>query len=106
MSDCLGMTGADIGPLPARATQALRAGCNLLIAANQPRADLINLLDKLSTEFNATNRTYLDPFKQHMRRFMPEKPAPYANPMDRYLHKKEKVAKQNSSPSANTTKTI
>jgi beta-N-acetylhexosaminidase len=107
MSDCLGMTGADIGDLPTRATQALRAGCNLLIAANQPREDIQDLLSRLSTEFNATNRTYLDQFKQHMRRFMPEAPAHYDNPMDRYQRKKvEEVPAVQDAADVNRTHTI
>jgi beta-N-acetylhexosaminidase len=107
MSDCLGMAGADIGPLPTRVTQALRAGCNGVIVANQPRNELLNLLAELSTEFNTTNHTYLDEFKQHMRRFMPGTPAPFDNPMDRYQRNKdEKAEKVQVTASANTTHTI
>jgi beta-N-acetylhexosaminidase len=69
ISDCLGMTGADIGSLLERSIQALEAGCNLLIAANQPRDLLLDCLNQLPAKFNQENATYLTQLKQNMRRF-------------------------------------
>ncbi len=66
MSDCLGMKGADIGNLTTRAQQALEAGCDLLIVANQSRATLKNLLDSLPTQ-NKNQR--IEKFKSKMARF-------------------------------------
>ncbi|MCH9757180.1 MAG: beta-N-acetylhexosaminidase [Gammaproteobacteria bacterium] len=63
VSDCLGMTGADIGDLLTRGTQALNAGCNLLIAANQERPVLKAFLDALPTHYIEENQTYISNFK-------------------------------------------
>lgn len=63
VSDCLGMTGADIGDLLTRGTQALDAGCNLLIAANQNRTVLKNLLDNLPSKYREENQGYIEAFK-------------------------------------------
>jgi len=69
VSDCLGMTGADIGSLLTRSIQALEAGCNVLIAANQPRDVLLDCLNKLPAKFNLENTKYLTQLKQGIRRF-------------------------------------
>ena len=67
ISDCLGMTGADIGDLLTRGTQALNAGCNLLIAANQERPVLKAFLDALPTHYKTDNQTYLSGFAEKIR---------------------------------------
>ena len=69
ISDCLGMTGADIGSLLERSVQALEAGCNLLIAANQPRNLLLDCLNQLPTHVHQENMRYIEQFKQSMLRF-------------------------------------
>jgi beta-N-acetylhexosaminidase len=67
VSDCLGMKGADIGDLNTRAQQALTAGCDLLIACNQPQHELLNFL---STQIsNPASALRLEHFKNSMRRF-------------------------------------
>ncbi len=69
ISDCLGMTGADIGNLLKRSVHALEAGCNLLIASNQPRDLLLDCLNQIPIHFNQENKPYLEQFKHMMRRF-------------------------------------
>lgn len=46
MSDCLSMKGADIGNLATRATQAIEAGCDMLIICQQSRQDLLVFLEQ------------------------------------------------------------
>lgn len=66
ISDCLGMTGADIGDLSTRAMTALNAGCDLLIVANQTRRALLDLVEQLPiTPCNPAFET----FKQKLNRF-------------------------------------
>ncbi len=74
ISDCLGMKGADIGGLPQRAAQALTAGCDLLIAANQNQTNLLNLLNTLPNTPDATRENRLLHFKRRMQRFQADKP--------------------------------
>ncbi len=74
ISDCLGMKGADIGDLTTRAVQALNAGCHLLIAANQNRADLLPLLDALPSLVASTSNEPLTRFKACMQRFKANAP--------------------------------
>lgn len=81
VSDCLGMTGADVGSLLERSIQALEAGCNLLIAANQPRDVLLDCLDKIPSKFNQANVKYIEQLKQNMRRFSKNYTAPSFQPV-------------------------
>jgi beta-N-acetylhexosaminidase len=67
ISDCLGMTGADIGNLLTRGIQALTAGCHLLIAANQERTVLKSFLDALPKHYLDKNQTYISDFKNKIR---------------------------------------
>ncbi|MDF1646103.1 MAG: beta-N-acetylhexosaminidase [Legionellaceae bacterium] len=67
ISDCLGMTGADIGDLLTRGTQALDAGCNLLIAANQERTVLKAFLDALPTQYGEENQLYIANFRDKIQ---------------------------------------
>lgn len=64
ISDCLGMTGADIGDLLTRGTQAFTAGCNLVIAANQKRDVLKVFLDAIPNTFEEENQKYIQAFRQ------------------------------------------
>lgn len=57
LSDCIGMAAADIGDLLSRATHAFSAGCTIVIVANQPREELIKLLDELSSEAHPVNHS-------------------------------------------------
>ena len=84
ISDCLGMTGADIGSLLERSVQALEAGCNLLIAANQPRELLLNCLNQLPNKFNQENEKYLTQLKQNMRRFDTNHIEPSVQPVSQF----------------------
>lgn len=81
MSDCLGMTGADIGNLLERCTQALKAGCNVLIVANQPRDLLLHCLNQLPDTFRQNNTDYFIQLKQKMRRFNSDDTAPFVQPL-------------------------
>ncbi len=63
ISDCLGMTGADIGDLLMRGTHALNAGCQLLIAANQTRPIIRDFLDTLPLHYQASNEQHIARFK-------------------------------------------
>lgn len=65
MSDCLGMKGADIGGLIERAHKALE-GCDILIAANQKRPILKELLDAIPLSHSNTR---FEAFKQKTLRF-------------------------------------
>lgn len=103
ISDCLGMTGADIGSLLKRSIQALEAGCNMLIAANQPREVLLNCLNQLPTEFNQENAVYLEQFKQNMRRFDANHVAPCIQPISQSSSVANTIA---STIDNNPTKTI
>ncbi|MDF1677555.1 MAG: beta-N-acetylhexosaminidase [Legionellaceae bacterium] len=63
ISDCLGMTGADIGDLLTRGKQALDAGCQLLIAANQTRPIIKDFLDTLPLHYQTSNEQHIARFK-------------------------------------------
>lgn len=52
MSDCLSMKGADIGNLATRATQAMEAGCDMLIVCQQSRTDLLAFLKQWQSPEN------------------------------------------------------
>ena len=103
ISDCLGMTGADIGSLLTRSIQALEAGCNLLIAANQPRDVLLDCLNQLPSHFNQENAKYLTQLKQGMRRFDENYTKPSVQPVSQF---KPGSSEETSSLDANPTKTI
>ena len=75
ISDCLGMKGADVGDLPTRATQALDAGCDLLIAGNQERATLLNLLNHIPQTPAPERERRFHVFKDKIRR-QPQKVIP------------------------------
>lgn len=69
ISDCLGMTGADIGDMQTRIHKALIAGCDMLILCNQSRELLSDVLK--STDFKQSQRSLdsIDAFKKKMLRF-------------------------------------
>lgn len=71
ISDCLGMTGADIGDLNIRSQKALEAGCDLLIVSHQTRADLLALLDSINDPTQNTSQARLLAFKSRMKK-MPQ----------------------------------
>lgn len=103
ISDCLGMTGADIGSLQERSIQALEAGCNLLIAANQPRDVLLECLDNIPAKFNQENATYLTQLKQNMRRFNESYIAPSVQSVSQF---KPTASEKTDDLDPNPTKTI
>lgn len=74
ISDCLGMKGADIGDLPSRAQQALEAGCDLLIVANQTRHDLFHCLEHLPKNKDSLREARFKTFRSKIqtRSFSPE----------------------------------
>ena len=63
ISDCLGMKGADIGDLTTRAEQALSAGCDILIVANQTQTNLWQLLNNLPKTVDPARSNRLKLFK-------------------------------------------
>jgi beta-glucosidase len=63
ISDCLGMKGADIGDLTTRAEQALSAGCDILIVANQTQTNLWQLLNNLPKTVDPARSNRLKRFK-------------------------------------------
>jgi len=66
MSDCLGMAGADIGNMNTRATQALEAGCDMLIVCNQTRKLLLDLLQTVRFEQSPASLQRIELFKSNM----------------------------------------
>ncbi|KTD44798.1 beta-N-acetylhexosaminidase [Legionella parisiensis] len=74
LSDCLSMTGADIGNLMTRAEEALNAGCDMLIVCHQPRLVLLELLQKIRLPQSPESAARITQFKNQMLRFAhPEK---------------------------------
>lgn len=73
ISDCLGMAGADIGNLSARAMQALAAGCHMLIVCNQSRSIMTDLLQSVNWAQSPEDLQRIARFKNSMRRFSPTK---------------------------------
>lgn len=68
MSDCLGMKGADIGDLNTRAKQALTAGCDLLIVANQTRETLAAFIEQLDDSDSSHRVARVTKFKKKIKR--------------------------------------
>lgn len=104
ISDCLGMTGADIGSLLERSTQALEAGCNLLIAANQPRDLLLDCLNQLSSDLVQQNTLYIEQFKKSMLRFT--NPSQTASNSTQSPSEITEVSSTSDTSNRNPTKTI
>lgn len=73
ISDCLGMTGADIGSMEQRTLQALHAGCDMLIVANQEQSTLRRLLESFVFVQSADSLQRIEIFKSKMARFSKEK---------------------------------
>ncbi|KTD14684.1 beta N-acetyl-glucosaminidase [Legionella gratiana] len=74
LSDCLSMTGADIGNLMTRTEEALRAGCDMLIVCHQPRPILLELLQTVDVPQSEESAARITQFKNQMLRFShPEK---------------------------------
>ncbi|WP_241969601.1 beta-N-acetylhexosaminidase [Legionella sainthelensi] len=69
LSDCLSMTGADIGNLTTRAEEALNAGCDMLIVCHQPRDILLELLQTLTLPQPEESAARISHFKNQMLRF-------------------------------------
>ena len=69
LSDCLGMAGADIGNMNTRATQALEAGCDMLIVCNQTRELLYEVLQTVTFEQSPASMQRIETFKSNMARF-------------------------------------
>ncbi|CAM2808546.1 beta N-acetyl-glucosaminidase [Legionella steigerwaltii] len=74
LSDCLSMTGADIGNLMTRTEEALKAGCDMLIVCHQPRQVLLELLQKITLSQSSESAARITHFKNQLLRFAhPEK---------------------------------
>ncbi|WP_225316793.1 beta-N-acetylhexosaminidase [Legionella longbeachae] len=69
LSDCLSMTGADIGNLKTRAEEALNAGCDMLIVCHQPRHILLELLQNVAFPQSNESAMRIIQFKSQMFRF-------------------------------------
>ncbi|KTD01667.1 beta-N-acetylhexosaminidase [Fluoribacter gormanii] len=69
LSDCLSMTGADIGNLMTRTEEALNAGCDMLIVCHQPRQVLLELLQKINLSQSPESAARIVHFKNQMIRF-------------------------------------
>lgn len=69
LSDCLSMTGADIGNLMTRAEEAFKAGCDMLIVCHQPRHVLLELLQKITLPQSPESAARIAHFKNQMLRF-------------------------------------
>ncbi len=69
LSDCLSMTGADIGNLMTRTEEALKAGCDMLIVCHQPRQVLLELLQKITLSQSPESAARIAHFKKQMLRF-------------------------------------
>lgn len=76
ISDCLGMTGADIGDLKTRAHRALHSGCDVLIVANQTRAALKQLINDIADNLNPQSAARIERFKQGIKRFQTQTTQP------------------------------
>ncbi|HHT0592575.1 TPA: beta-N-acetylhexosaminidase [Legionella anisa] len=74
LSDCLSMTGADIGNLMTRSEEALKAGCDMLIVCHQPRDVVLELVQKVTLPQSPESAARIAHFKNQMLRFAhPEK---------------------------------
>ncbi|MGL5743337.1 MAG: beta-N-acetylhexosaminidase [Legionella sp.] len=108
LSDCLSMTGADIGNLKTRTDEALRAGCDMLIVCHQPRSVLMELLQTLTFSQSSESSSRIAQFKNQMFRFSnPEKShiKSYLSPT--LLEQQEQEsARLGTNREINTTKTI
>ncbi|WP_392538723.1 beta-N-acetylhexosaminidase [Legionella sp. 227] len=105
LSDCLSMTGADIGNLMTRAEEALKAGCDMLIVCHQPRPVLLELLQKITYSQSSESVARISHFKNQMLRFAyPERNQlkPYLS--ERAQEKASEVVSQNQQ--FNTSETI
>ncbi|KTC91952.1 beta-N-acetylhexosaminidase [Legionella cincinnatiensis] len=69
LSDCLSMTGADIGNLMTRTEEALKAGCDMLIVCHQPRPILLELLQTVAFPQSDESAARITHFKSQMFRF-------------------------------------
>lgn len=69
ISDCLSMDGADIGNMQMRATQALDAGCDMLILCNQTRELLLEVLQTITFAQTHASEQRIAAFKSNMMRF-------------------------------------
>lgn len=106
LSDCLGMAGADVGNMNTRATQALEAGCDMLIVCNQTRALLYEVLQTVTFEQSPASMQRIETFKSNMVRFSTDTTARTTPPyLPLTLHGATDRASDNSS-TLNTSKTL
>lgn len=73
ISDCLSMKGANIGDMQTRVTQALQAGCDMLIVANQTPDLIYQLLEETTFVQTKESADRIAAFKSQMIRFSSEK---------------------------------
>lgn len=107
LSDCLSMTGADIGDLKTRAETALKAGCHMLIVCHQPRTVLLELVQTINVTQSADADARLHHFKQQMLRFSPkDKNFNLSQTLMQQRQEQENTSNSSEHTQFNTTQTI
>ncbi|MBI2785493.1 MAG: beta-N-acetylhexosaminidase, partial [Legionella longbeachae] len=107
LSDCLSMTGADIGNLMTRTEEALSAGCDMLIVCHQPRTVLLELLQTITFKQLPESAARIISFKNQMLRFAdPEKKQLPASVYNSLQEHQELSASNTPNAQFNTTQTI
>lgn len=105
LSDCLSMTGADIGNLMTRTEEALNAGCDMLIICHQPRPVLMELLQNIRVNQSTESAMRIAQFKSQMIRLAHPEKEEYKS----YLLSTEQASDTNAgghNVQFNTSKTI
>lgn len=108
LSDCLSMTGADIGNLMTRAEEALNAGCDMLIVSHQSREALLELVHKIPFCQSDESAARISHFKNQMHRFAGSKEQPINSYLSRTSLRQQEsfVSHGGQNQHLNTTKSV